>query len=188
MHQYDTTEEWRPVVGFEGRYEVSSFGRVRSTLTRVQPDKGARWIAGGKARTLTLKPNRTGYLRAALYNGITEGHRRYLVHHLVLEAFVGPRPERMDGCHNDDDRTNNRIDNLKWGTPEQNWEDRKRNGRSFPAQGESHGMAKLTTEQVLAIRKRSEQGWTNPEIAQDTGLNYTNVWQIVTRRTWKHLA
>lgn len=54
------------------------------------------------------------------------------IHHLVLLAFVGPRPEGQVGCHNDDDETNNSLSNLRWDTKESNWEDRRRNS-SQPA-------------------------------------------------------
>jgi hypothetical protein len=82
-----------------------------------------------------LVPTLTGplyrqYLRVKLCPG--DGTIRYApVHHLVLEAFVGPRPEGMNGLHWDDDAMNNQLDNLRWGTDSDNQQDRVRNGRHY---------------------------------------------------------
>ena len=114
MQQHTQDEVWLPVVGYEGRYEVSSHGNVRS-LDRLVPYSDGR-ISLKRGRQ--LKPMRS--------NGASEGGRhlkvelgrknlRY-VHHLVLEAFVGPRPTGYAGCHNDGDPANNRADNLRWDT------------------------------------------------------------------------
>jgi len=107
-----TTPTWRPVVGWEGLYEVSDHGDVRS-LDRV--DRFGRHYAGRMLSPDTIKG---GYLRVALAR---EGHvQRRQVHHLVLEAFVGPRPLGMEGCHGDGCPTNNRLSNLRWDTRPEN--------------------------------------------------------------------
>jgi hypothetical protein len=109
-------EEWRPVVDYEGRYEVSDQGRVRNTQT-------------GIVRILSLsgKPG----CRYASVDWKTAGRKEYFrVHHLVLEAFVGPRPSGMHACHRDDDRLNNHVTNLYWGTQADNMQDRLRNGNN----------------------------------------------------------
>ena len=62
---------------------------------------------------------------------------RVRVHRLVLEAFVGPAPDGMDGCHRDDDKDNNTLDNLYWGTRAENMADQVRNGRHHLARRDS---------------------------------------------------
>ena len=115
-------EEWRPVVGYEGDYEVSSCGRVRSLDRLVQ-----RPTSPFRARGRTLKPVLVrGYPLVTLRGG-----RRHLVHVLMLEAFVGPRPEGMYGCHWDDVKTNNVLSNLRWDTPAANSEDKRRHGNVY---------------------------------------------------------
>lgn len=95
-------EKWKIVVGFD-TYTVSDLGRVRNIKT-------------GKL----LKPRCDRYPHVAL-NRVER-----TVHILVLEAFVGPRPEGMLGLHGDDDPLNNKLVNLRWGTHEDNQVDRKK--------------------------------------------------------------
>lgn len=103
-------EVWKPVVGYEGLYEVSNTGKVRSLYD-------ARW---DKYRVKELKPlnNSRGYLMVFLYK---DGERKmHTVHKLVMAAFVGPRPEGYDINHIDEDKTNNRVDNLEYCTHREN--------------------------------------------------------------------
>lgn len=112
-------ENWRPVVGFEGIYSVSNLGRVQCDHLK----QGGRW----HRHLLKSKvANQTGYLSVGLFR---EGHSstKY-IHRLVLEAFVGPCPKGMECCHNDGDRTNPRLDNLRWDTRSGNQADRIRHG------------------------------------------------------------
>lgn len=120
-------EQWKPVVGYEGRYRVSSRGRVRS-LSRVIIDKHNRTrTVSGRILTQTMRGNaRRQYLAVTLSRGGVSETRQ--VHHLVLEAFVGPRPPGTLACHFDDDHENNTLGNLRWDTPKSNVQDRIRNG------------------------------------------------------------
>lgn len=121
-------ETWVPVAGYEGRYEVSDLGRVRS-LTR----KNSR---GRLRQGRLLRPRKTSrdHLSVAFY--VDRVRRDFQIHHLVLEAFVGPRPDGMEGCHWDDDPANNSLDNLRWDTRSANVLDSVRNG--------THHMARVT--------------------------------------------
>lgn len=99
---------WRPVVGWEGLYEVSSEGQVRSL-----PRKGRR-----EARMLTPVTGKRGYLVVTLSR---EGRcRPHPIHRIVAEAFLGPRPDGMEVCHSDGSRLNNSVGNLRYGTSSQN--------------------------------------------------------------------
>lgn len=121
-------EEWRAIPGHEGAFEVSSHGRVRS-LSRLDA-QGRRRV--GKMRRLVRQPS--GHFTVALrFNRVRQ---TFLVHHLVLLAFVGPRPDGMEGCHWDDNPGNNRLENLRWDTRSANCLDSVRNG--------THHMARVT--------------------------------------------
>lgn len=99
-------EEWRAVVGYEGVYEVSDKGGVRSL---PRHDRMGRPVKGGP---LSTKPGNIGYPVVSLWkNG--EG-TTVTVHSLVAEAFIGPRPEGMDVAHRDGTRTNNSVENLRY--------------------------------------------------------------------------
>ena len=100
-------EEWREVPGRPG-YMVSNEGRA--------------------AKLLTLSSGTSGYVQYATPDGAGGRHREYL-HSWVMLAFVGPRPEGMYVLHNDDVKTNNRVENLRYGTPSENVADMFRNGR-----------------------------------------------------------
>lgn len=108
------------MLDYEGIYEVSSLGRIRS-LDRIHPNGGI--IRG---RTMSTKPRRDGYVPATLWK---EGSRTIrLVHRIVLDSFVGPRPPGADGMHSDNNRSNNALSNLTWGSRAENMRDQVRHG------------------------------------------------------------
>ena len=115
MSKSTPDEVWLPVVGYEGAYQVSNWGRVRSL---------PGFARGARIRKAT--PAGKGHLRVelSLYNQ----PRSIYVHRMVLEAFVGPCPDGMEGCHNDGDPTNNHLDNLRWDTRSENVRDAIRHG------------------------------------------------------------
>lgn len=119
-----TEERWLPVVGYEGLYEVSDQGRVRSVDRVVTFKDGRNRRAPG--RILKLIPRDGNYVVVSLF----ENNRgtQVLVQHLVLAAFVGPRPEGMVCCHNDGNGSNNRVGNLRWDTYGENNRDLVRHG------------------------------------------------------------
>lgn len=113
------TERWLPVLDWEDRYEVSDRGRVRS-LTRRTTDRLGRQRTE-VSRVLSQFVQRTGYVEVILFRQDQRFARR--VYRLVLEAFVGSRPDGLQGCHNDGAKTNNALSNLRWDTPSANSRD-----------------------------------------------------------------
>ena len=113
-------ETWKAIPGYEGIYEVSDQGNVRSVDRRD--------FSGARRTGRAINPFTTdrGYLQVEL-NKCGEG-RKHLVHRLVLTAFVGPCPEGMVGCHFNDVGTDNRLENLRWDTPRANTYDSIRLG------------------------------------------------------------
>lgn len=102
---------WRDVIGYEGLYRVSDTGLVMSIR---------------RNRLMSLGTSPQGYRTCAISR---DGKpRRFMVHRLVLEAFVGPCPDGMETLHRNDIPGDNRIENLRWGTHAENIEDMKRNG------------------------------------------------------------
>lgn len=113
-------EVWTPVPGWEGLYEVSDHGAVRS-LDRV--DRFGRYFHG---QTLSADTIKGGYKRVTMASGSRRERRQ--IHHLVLEAFVGPRPMGMEGCHGNGHPDDNRLANLRWDTRPENARDTVRHG------------------------------------------------------------
>lgn len=118
-------ESWRPIPDFEGHYEVSNVGHVRSLdRTLVYPDGHSHRLRGRLLSPGVQPPS--GHLHVNLK---TQARKRTVaVHALVLEAFVGPRPDGLECLHGDGDPTNNRLDNLRWGTRSENNLDAVRHG------------------------------------------------------------
>lgn len=108
----ESTENWLPIPGYEGCYEVSDLGRVRSLDRTIKWQHGERRIKG---KVLAGIPDKWRRLRVHLRNGALK--EQIYVHRLVLLAFVGPCPDGMEACHHPDPTpTNNRLENLRWGT------------------------------------------------------------------------
>ncbi len=110
-------EEWRPIIGFEEHYEISSFGRIQTIKSRWKTYRLMKLDTSCKKGHLAIK---------LMKNGKSS---RHWVHRLVLQTFVGPCPEGMECRHFDGDPTNNQLSNLIWGTPKDNWADRRKHGR-----------------------------------------------------------
>lgn len=176
-------ERWLPVVGYEGFYEISDFGRLRSV------DRKAR-VCGGDMRPvsgalMTPQPS-NGYLRVMLSNG--KGKASVAIHRLVLEAFVGPCPPGMQCRHFPDrTRTNNRLENLSWGTRIENAADMTVHGTRFIARGELCGKAKLTAKQVIEMRRRRVAGESTIDLAASFGVTSMAVSNICNGLRWAWL-
>lgn len=141
----EVSEDWRPVVGYEGIYSISSLGRARR-------DRAGRGTIAG--RILTAKVATNDYLRVDLSRD--DKKRRVSIHRLVAEAFIGPAPSLAAVVnHIDGDKTNNRPVNLEWCSVTENNRHARINGlaRVVPVCGERNGRAVLTEQQVSAIRK-----------------------------------
>lgn len=113
-------EQWRPVVGAEGRYEVSDLGRVRSVdhvVLRADPRYTPARQVRRPVRGRVLRPatKKSGHLDVA----IGKGNQRQ-VHQLVMEAFVGPPPAGHEVLHRNHNPADNRLVNLRYGTRSEN--------------------------------------------------------------------
>jgi len=109
-------EVWKPVVGYIGLYDVSNMGRIRSRARKIRHSSGGS--ASLKERVGYGHLTEYGYRAFTLSDDTATATR--MVHNLVLEAFVGPRPEGYDGCHNNGQGTDNRLVNLRWDTKSAN--------------------------------------------------------------------
>lgn len=171
-------EEWLPVVGYEGAYEVSSIGRVRSLPRTVRAPVG---VARLKGRMLTTHPDRDN--RDLVSLSVKGFRKTFVVSHLVAAAFIGPRPAGMFVCHNDGNEKNNDYRNLRYDTPLANALDKKLHGTQ--TRGETHPTAKLTEEEVIALRLLAPHV-SRAFLAASFKLSRTHVQQLITRTRWAH--
>lgn len=153
-------------------------------------DDGSVWTqrrTGGGMRTtwreLTPDKGRYGHRRVLLM----PGRKRFLVHHLVLTAFVGPCPDGME-CRHFPDRNpaNNRLENLQWGTRTENQRDRCQHGTDN--RGTGNPSSKLTPDAVHAIRNKRKSGATLNAIASEFGVTLQTIHAITTGKTWGHIT
>lgn len=182
-------EIWKPVVGFEGLYEVSDHGRVKSLGRRVRhPSARSGWCLITDTLMSPMTMNR-GHLKVRVgAPGVP--HKGRYVHHLVLEAFVGPRPAGQQCCHYDDNPTNNRVGNLRWDTQQANVADAKRNGKFRKPRGEEQAAAKLTDKIVLAIRARYKPHCHingRRALAREFGVNRSTIDRVLAKQSWRHV-
>jgi excisionase family DNA binding protein len=168
---------WRPIIGFEGFYEVSNHGEVR----RI-----ARGSGTYPGRLKKAQSNEDGYLFVCLYYGGHNRCRALLVHRAVAAAFLGPCPDGHEVNHRDGVKTNNRPANLEYATSSENGRHAYRTGLQQRQEGESNHRAKLTTEQVADIRRRYQPRiYSMARLAREFGVNKSTIQGIIAGRKWK---
>lgn len=176
MATFDLTmpEAWYPVPNFPG-YEISSHFRIRSLLKYRSNSPPGRI-----KRTYKVA---NGYLAVSLRRD--RRNLPVLIHHIVAELVLGPRPAGMNVLHRDDNKTNNQPSNLYYGTQSQNFRDAIRNGKVKTGQDASQ--AKLTDEQVREIRSSLAVGVPRLELADRFHVNPSTINLIAWGKRWKHL-
>lgn len=163
MAEFDVfaIEEWRPVVGYEGWYEVSDLGRVK----RVVGGSSKTYV--GKILKPVLFPD--GYHQVGLsVNGRAKMRK---IHHLVMAAFVGPRPEGYQINHIDGIKTHNRLSNLEYATA-------KENAQHAWAIGLNTLTAQKLTPEIVKELKLRRGTKSQHELAKDFGISQSLVSMI----------
>ena len=168
------SEIWKDIPGYEGRYQASTEGRIRSVDREI------------KARSRYGNPHSRHYFGRVLRPGrMPSGHMSVVlghgqpgstVHALVMLTFVGPPPEGKEVCHNDGNPANNRLDNLRYDTRGENIiDDLKRGTRS---------KAKFRAEDVRRIKRLLVEGKTGAAIARQFGVKPRLISDIKMGRTY----
>lgn len=176
-----TSVEHRTISWIDG-YRFSSNGAIQSRR------KCNRW--GGYTDewrdVYFRKDPDTGHLSVRV---TVDGVKRKLyVHRLILEAFRGPCPDGMEGCHDPNpDPSDCRIENLRWDTRKANISDCKKHGRMRRAVGSKQHLAKLTEKDIPLIRQLALDGVMHHVIAERFGVTRAAISYIVRGKTWKHV-
>lgn len=142
------------------------------------------------ARVLQQQTSSTGYKVVFIWrNGKNRATR---VHHIILESFVGPRPSKLEGCHGDGNRLNNRVNNLRWDTIKANHIDSVNHGTHCPpppnkVHGEQNGSSRFTESDIRRIRELYKGGMPQSSIGKIFNARQATISAIVLRRSWAWL-
>lgn len=172
-------EVWKWIPKFEGLYKVSNLGNVKSVDRIVVYRVGSpRHLKGVPIKT---HRNKSGHLTCKLSKKAKT--RTYLIHYLVMLAFVGERPPGKEIRHLNGKPDYNKLYNLKYGTRLENVEDSIRHGTKV--KGERVGSAKLTNKQAAQIRRRYEAGELAIEIVKDYDVKLRAIHCVINRETFR---
>ena len=179
-------EVWKSVEGYEGIYEVSNIGNVKS-LDRevlVNNPNGSNWVRYYKSKQLSTKLTRNGYVQVEL-NKYNKG-KLHLVHRLVAKAFLDNPEDLPDVNHKSGNKQDNSVINLNWCSKSQNMKHRVEElGIGL---GEDNGNSKLTLDNVKEIRKLYEETKvTQKELSEIFKVGKSTIGYIVNYKTWKEL-
>jgi hypothetical protein len=173
-------ETWADIPEFEGLYQASDMGRVRSLDRMITDSVGRETLIIGTL--LKQYINRGGYRCVSLHNGGKT--RTKTVHRLVLAAFIGPCPDGCETMHLDGIKTNNKLDNLRYGSHTCNLAFTLDHGTA--PHGENASSAKFTNAQVKEIRRAWAMGGvTKSALAREYGVDRATIRGIVNNKVYK---
>lgn len=169
-------EIWKPIKDFEGYYEISSMGRVRS-LEREVWNKANQCFQHVASKMLHPHPvsKEYPYLKVHL---VRDGvHKNGVIHRLVTEAFIPPVEGKPHINHKDGDKFNNTVDNLEWVSQIENMAHSLSNGL--------HHSVKLSQKQVVEIRERYKNGGISQRaLGEVYGVGQDTISRVVNEKTW----
>jgi len=167
----ETTEIWKDIPGYEGLYEISNFGRVKSKLIRYVNHR-------------ILKPHiYVGYQKVGLSKNKVRITKR--VSRLVLQSFIGDPPNGFEASHLNGIRNDDRLENLVWESPKENTKRKTEHGTQI--RGEGHYKTNLKESDVINIIEMRKKGYKYREISKKYGIGISSVECITNKRNWKHL-
>lgn len=171
---------WKPIKGYEGVYEVSDTGLVRSLDRVVTSPKSKTWWHLYEGRLMALGEDKDGYKTV----GLCKRNRKKLlrVHRLVLQTFKSDGGKKQVN-HKDGDKANNNIENLEWATCSQNQKHAHSIGLKNQS-GENNNASKLSFRDVQEIRERAKNGERQREIAKDYDVCQATVSLVFQGKLW----
>lgn len=176
-------EIWKDIPGYEDYYQASTLGRIRSVDREVSYLSGKNKVPRTDfwpSQIKTLRYRKDGYLQVNLSKNSKKSY--FPVHKIIARVFLGEVPKKMDICHNNGDRSDNRVSNLRYDTRKNNLSDAISHGTRI--QGEAHYNVKLTDDQVKEIIK---DGRTQKIIASEYGVRQSHISRLKRRTQRRYL-
>lgn len=172
-------ERWKDIQGYEGLYQISSFGNVRALC--VEKYRG-RFKHRRPEKLLCLKKHRDGYLVVSL----SKNKQKYFqAHRLVAIAFIKNPENKPFVNHKNGIKNDNFYLNLEWCTSSENAIHSVKLGMTIPTKGEINGMSKLKDSQVKAIYLSSK---SHSMLSKKYNIARSSIWKIKTGIAWKHIT
>ena len=176
-------EEWKDIQGYEGKYQVSTLGRVKS-LARIIYKGHYQAFYSEKIMIAYLEKN--GYLSTRLYDGNNK-NKKILIHRIVAQAFLSNPEKKAQVNHKNGDKTNNRIENLEWATCKENINHAIQIG-IINNKGENNAKAKLTDKDASEVKRLYlKENMKQRDIAKIFNISQTTVWSVVHGRVYSYL-
>lgn len=185
MHltKYDLNNEiWIDINGYEGSYQISNMGRVKSLDRYITNGKYENRLIKGKVKA--IGKNNRDYCIIVLYKN--DVGKTNLIHRLVALHFIPNPDNKPDVNHKFGNKDDNRFFMLEWNTKVENTNHAIRNGLIMQ-NGEDSVLSKLTEYDVLEIRKLNREGWKNIDLSYKFKVCNQNISLIVNRKAWKHV-
>ena len=164
-------EVWKDVVGFEGIYQVSNLGKVKS-------------LKFGKEKYLSITKSSIGYLNTKLQ--LNKKNKSFLVHRLVAETFIKNEFNKPCVNHINGIKTDNRIENLDWCTHKENTEHSLKN--DLRKTGCNHKQSKLSLKDIEYIRKNykyRDEEFSGKKLSEKFNVSHTCISQIIKNKTYR---
>ena len=175
-------EKWKDIEGYEGIYQVSNTGKVKSLKRSVKHYTGSTRTVNERLLKHTIV---NGYCHVDLSK---YGKReRFLVHRLVASAFLKNPNRKPQVNHIDGNKINNNVNNLEWSTANENVLHGYRTGLTKPMTGSKNGHSKLSELEVIEIRNMYSKGRTQKELAEKFKVSTWTIQGIVENRTWNNV-
>lgn len=171
-------EIWKDIEGYEGLYQVSNLGNVRSSFY-------LKTYKITKIKLLKPEVTNVGYLRVCLVKNNLR--YRYSIHRLVVEAFIGKINDGLQVNHINGVKTDNRVENLEIITQAENIRHSYKINLHKPRLGEVSNNHKLDNDIIFEIRKRFKMGENKHKLASYFGVCRATIRNIINRKTWKHI-
>lgn len=180
-------EEWLPIKGYEGKYEISNFGRAKS-LDRLTPYGRGNYLRSIKGKILAPGYSTRGYKLVGLY--INSVMRNGYIHRLVAEHFIPNPLNKPEVNHKKGFKYDNRVWELEWCTSSENTIHAINTGLHIIKRGDSHSGAVLTADIVRHIRylwKSTKHKVTLKQLGDKYGVTISAISAVVNNRNWKHI-
>jgi hypothetical protein len=170
-------ENWKPIPSLNNLYEASNLGKIRSAGIRNK---------GKILREYIDSPADINYNFVEVHINNKKWMKR--IHRLVAEVFCENPENYPIVMHLDNDRRNNKADNLQWGTLKMNSQQMIRDGRGNKSKGSKHYFSKLTEEQVVEIREKYiPRKYTLQKLAKEYNVSFGLIGHVIKNRNWKHV-